>query len=540
MGRPNTLVLTIFLLAAIVIFGGATLLKDAVFIEKHEGDTYQLIEMVQRMAEGQRPHLDFMTPIGILALLPVTIFVGLGFGMGKAILLAQIAVALILVPGALRVATSRLDGAWSFLFGLMVVVFCTALIHGEADRAVSVSMHYNRWAWAVSYIVIALALLEPVRSRAPILDGTILGVGLAVLALMKITYFVAFFPPVALALVLRRQWRMAAATILAGLAVAAAMTAFTGAEFWTAYLGDLVAVTQSEARQRPGADLSGVITAPAYLGASFLLLGAVIVLRQARQELPGLILFLLAPGFVYVTYQNFGNDPQWLYLVAMLMFALRPKTELRNGLGWDMRTAMLVIGVAALSHGAPSAFNLVYSPFRHLFLEEEDFAALLPREGLSDDLRARKIRLYRTNGNIALDQPGTGLEQWKEEADRAEPAVLNGEALAECELMVGMTAWFTAAAQDLEAAGFGGAKLFSADVFNSYPLFGDFPFLAGGAPWYYGGLSGLGRADYVIVPLCPIAPDVRANILEDLAERGVALTEVRRTPLYILLRKTAA
>lgn len=540
MGRPNTAILAVFFLAMIALFGGVTLFKGGVFIEKHEGDAYQLIEMVLRVADGQRPHLDFMTPIGFLALAPISAFVALGFGIGKSFVLAQIAVAFVLSVLALRVAVSRLDGVWSFLFGLIVVVLCTALVHGEADRAVSISMHYNRWAWALSYIVIALAMLEPLRDRAPVLDGVILGAGMAALALTKITYFVAFFPPVVLALLMRRQWRMILAAIIAGVAVGAAVTALVGMEFWYAYLDDLIAVTQSEARQRPGADLSSTITAPAYLGASFLLLGAVVALRQSRQEVPGLLLLLLAPGFVYVTYQNFGNDPQWLYFVAMLMFALRPRTELRNGLGWDMRAVMLVIGVAVLSHGAPSALNLVYSPFRHFFLAEDDFGSLLPRAGLSDDLHAREIRLYRTDGNVPLDRTGTGLDAWKEEADRPPAAELKGEELADCELMVGMTAWFTAASRDLDAAGFAGARLFAADVFNSYPLFGDFPFLQGGAPWYYGGLSGYDNADYVIVPLCPIAPDVRANVLETLTERGETLEEVRRTPLYILLRKMAS
>lgn len=540
MTRPNKAALAAFLLAALALFGGVALARGALFIEKHEGDTYHLIELVLRVSEGQWPHLDFMTPIGVLALAPVAAFVTAGLGFGQSLLMAQMALGLALLPAALRVGSSRMSGVWPYVFGLVIVVLCTAIVHGEADRALSISMHYNRWAWAVSYVIVMLVVLDPVRDPAPTLDGAIVGVGIAALALTKITYFVAFFPPLALALIIKRQWRMLAAAALAGLVCGAVMTALAGVEFWFAYIGDLAAVALSEGRQQPGEDLATTITAPAYLGASFLLLAAVIALRQARLDTPGLLLLLLAPAFVYVTFQNYGNDPQWLYLVAILMFVLRPAGEVRNGVGWDMRAAMLVIGVAAFSHGAPSAFNLLYSPFRHLFLKDTEFASLLSREGLSEDIRARKPRLFRTNGGVILDVPGTEDDTWADEEDRLEPTLLNGEVLRECDLQVGMNAWFVAAAKDLTEAGFAGARLFTTDVFNAYPLFGDFPLLEGGAPWYYGNLSGFAAADYVIVPLCPIVPDVRAEILKELEKRDIALTEVRRTALYILLRKTAS
>ena len=55
-----------------------------------------------------------------------------------------------------------------------------------------------------------------------------------------------------------------------------------------------------------------------------------------------------------------------------------------------------------------------------------------------------------------------------------------------------------------------------------------------GAPWYYGGLPGIEDVDYLIVPLCPLIPAVRALVLEAVDEANIPLTEIRRTPLYIL------
>ena len=75
-------------------------------------------------------------------------------------------------------------------------------------------------------------------------------------------------------------------------------------------------------------------------------------------------------------------------------------------------------------------------------------------------------------------------------------------------------------------------------VHSSIWLFGDFAPVPGGSPWYYGGLPGIENADYLLVPLCPIIPQVRRMILEAIEAADVALDEIRRTPLYILYEKS--
>ena len=539
MSRPRTAALAAFLALAIAVLGGLPLLKGAFYLEKHEGDTLHLAELVLRMARGEWPHLDFMTPIGVLAIAPIAAFVKAGAGIGHAIFYSQILVAVALLPAVLRVATSRITGIWPWAYGGFVMLLCLALVHGEAESSVSISMHYNRWAWAVSYIVIPLAVLAPLDRPRPWLDGALIGLGMGALVLLKVTYFAAFAPGIAVALLARRQGTTIAAALIAGLCVVALTTALAGPAFWAVYLKDLLTVATGETRAAPGESFIDVIVAPLYMGGSLALIAAVIFLRQAGRAVEGLTLLLLMPGFFYVAYQNFGNDPQWLYLLALFAFLLRPGPGATNGMGWDLRVALTVTGIAALCFGAPSAINLAFSPWRHLAADTEDTVPLLPRLAAHDDLRTPEGRLYTVNLKEPYDQPGDPFAAFRELAKREDPPVLNGEALPECQIEGGISGWFELVDDDLTEAGFAGSAILGTDLYSAYWMFGDFRPVKGAAPWYYGGLSGAENADYVVVPLCPMAFSLRSEMLKTFEEGGWTLREVRRTPLYILVEPTA-
>jgi len=536
MSRPKPVLLFVFLLVLVAALGGVTLAKGGFYVAKHEGDTLHLLQIVFRMADGEWPHLDFMTPIGVMAFLPIVAFVKAGFGIGQSILLAQIAVAIVLLPAVFWAAYSRFNNALAYLFGLVVMVLVLALVHGEADRLVSISMHYNRWAWAVAYVVIALAVLPGVTVRNDLLDGGIIGLGMAFLLLCKVTYFIAFAPAVVLALLLRGATRSLVIALVVGIAAMAVFTLFSGVPFWMAYLGDLLTVSGSKVRPQPGAPLNTIIGAPAYLGASLVLVLGVVFLRQAGQQTLGLVLLLLVPGFFYVTYQNFGNDPQWLMLLAILLLVPRLDPEMKNSFGWPLDRALMLTAMAAIAFAAPSFLNLAYSPFRHSRVEPDKYTAFLAQNPQHSDLLGRVVRANRVDGVSGLDGPGSGLEDRQELAKRPEThAVFQGEALPDCELQLGIIAWFEVIVADLEANGFAsGKRIFAADIFAGHWLFGDLGRLVGGAPWYYGGLPGIENADYLLVPQCPASLSIRKQVLEGIAERGMTVSELHRTPLYTL------
>ena len=500
------------------VFAALLLAPGALILSRHEGDAVHMTAIVLRMAEGQVPHLDFMTPIGVLAAAPVAAFVAAGWGFGTAFLLAQVTVAALILPAAWYAAQSRFGTGWLGLaFGALVLVMAMALTHGGTVEAVSISMHYNRWAWAVAFVALALALLPPARP-APRLEGAILGLGLAVLALTKVTYFVALAPVVLLALALRREGRTLAVAVAAGLAVVAAATLAFGAGFWAAYLGDLLAVATSETRAAPGRSYAGLLTAPEGLGVTLAALAAVVVLRRQGRAREGLVLLAALPGLYLVTWQNYGNDPQWLPLVGLVLLA-----RARPGGATGSRPEVLV-AVAALALSFPWLATMATSPQRALTEEARTAQPLAPALPQHDDIRLVETRLETVLARV----PMTGFE--------TEPTAPGwGAALPECGLQSGGVAVYRALAAELEAAGFAGRSLLLADTVQALWLFGDFVPLPGGAPWYYGGLPGGAAAELVVVPLCPIYAENRDQVLAAVEAAGWTLREVHRGPLAAVL-----
>jgi len=114
------------------------------------------------------------------------------------------------------------------------------------------------------------------------------------------------------------------------------------------------------------------------------------------------------------------------------------------------------------------------------------------------------------------------------------PTLLNGAPLPECQLHVGTITLFSEMAARLEAAGYAEAPILTADLFAALWLFGDFPALPQGSPWYYGGLPGGAAARYLLIPTCPVLPRARRSVLVAAEAEGWTLTEVARDDTFVL------
>jgi hypothetical protein len=538
--RVSKLKYAAFLLFFIVGFGGISALKGGLYSNRHEADVSHMIDIVLRIAGGQTPHIDFSTPLGIMAFLPISTFVNAGFGIGMSFLLAQILVAVILAPMVFHTATSRLHGVAAWFFGLVTLTFVLSLVYGGDALSQSASMYYNRWSWAAAFIILFLAIL-PAHSGSdkPSLDGLFIGVLLAALAFSKPTFFLAFAIPVIIALMSRGAVRTLGAALFAGVCVAGTIAALYGFEFYLAYIRDLLTVASSSIRSAPGVSFSALLNSPAYLIATLSLVLSIIVLRQAGLARAGAMLLIFAPGFIYVTYQNFGNDPKWLLFLCIYLMAVRPRSGLRVIFNADARNATAALALVSFCLYAPSFQNLVSSPLRHYAQDQETYQLQMESPELSGGLvRDVWVKSMRANTMIEQTQIADRIPALTDETKKPSTRVqFLGEALTSCTVYSGDAKLQAVMAERLKQPPFGyseASQFFVADILSVLWMEGGFEPLQNGAPWYYGGTAGAEHADAIVLPLCPTSAGAQKAALEALEASGLEFGTPVRDDLMIV------
>ncbi|TDL76322.1 hypothetical protein E2L08_13860 [Palleronia sediminis] len=531
MSRFHRIALPVFGLAMIAVLGGLSLMKGGFYGSLYDGDMLHLADIVLRMADGQMPHRDFMTPIGPLAFWPISGLVAAGQGIGLAMVGGQVAMALAILPLALWAAASRFAGWTGFAFLAATCLLPLALVQGGDVAGLSMSMHYNRWAWALAFVAVAVGVL-PARREAPILDALAIGLPMAGLVLIKVTYVLALAPAIIVVLAARGDWRRLGAAVAVGIATLGAATAWLGLGFWEGYVTDLLAVANSPGRSYPGLPLGELLVAPGLIAGHALALLSVILLRRGGQRELGLGLLFALPGFVYVTWQNFGHDPVWFVLWGLVLWAALDTAGRRAAPGY--------IAVAMLALGVPIFSNYAVSPLRHHAEKPGDFRAVFAGTR-HDDFVILADRMEQLDMSRAGERDFPEVFARMAEADSREgkPAILGGETLPTCKLSNALVGWFPAIVRDIErAVPEGDLRIFSADLLNPLWIYSDrIAPLEGGTPWHYDGLPGIENATHVFVPLCPSSLFVRSETLAALNARGdLHPVEVARNDLYILLR----
>ncbi len=498
-------------------------------ITGHEVDVLHVLEAAERLQNGARVHLDFLTPLGVLAFWPISLFLSAGFGADQALILANLAVPLLALPLLAFVAASRMGLGAGALFGLTAIGLGVGGVYGGTNETVSMSLHYNRWCWMFSFGLIALILLEPRggEGRRRAVEGVVVGALLSALVLTKISYFVSFAPVTLIWLLLWRDaWRLGGVAITGAL-IFGAVTALIGdLSVWHAYLGDLNFVRLSTIRPYPGASFTQVLARPAYLPGTLVLLAAVITLRRAGLARSGVLLLFLLPGFAFVTYQNWGNDPQWLLILGVVLFVLASKLPASGSefAGLAPHHLIRALGVAALALGAPSFLNVLGSPVRNFLADPEAFWSPL-EGGQHAGLLMTKASAFAPKGRVDLPSipKPQGIEAGINETDQV-PVLVNGTVWPKCNLSGGYMGMAHAIARDLETAGFGEARIGWAASFNPLPLLGAFAREPDRQVWYYGGSRGILSADYVVLPKCPVTWDVFTHYVRALQSADVTLS----------------
>ena len=479
----------------------------------HEVDVLHATEAALRLSMGQAQHIDFMTPLGVLAFWPIAFFLDLGFGISTANMAGNLLVGAFFLPCLVWVGARRFGGNLGIFFGVLTLIMVTAVVYGGEQATVSMSMYYNRWGWAAVFVIAALILLPEVDAAPrPRVDGLVIGLMLGFLLLLKATFFVVLAPMVALVLIIDRSWTRLAVCILAGLFVCLlASLVFGGLEFWRHYLLDLLFVSGSEVRPRPGKEFTEVLALPSFFPSTICLLAAIVGLRSAGFSRDGLVLFLLAPGFAYITYQNWGNDTKWLVPLGFACLVWSRNMAGARVYGWDGRSYFLVLGWVSLGLITPSFVNMVSSPIRNMAAPGDGYVSIM-----SDPLHAGLIierkRSFVAEAMVVIDgvvDPAPVVED--EEPD--EPLRLGAFEIDKCTLKTGYYGLMRAMADDLVAAGYGDKRLALVDVANPMPLMAEVARLDYASPWYYGGTRDADGAEFLVVPKCPISqPTFRAYL----------------------------
>ena len=306
-----------------VLIAGVQLLSGVLLIQSHELDGIHAVAGALLVAGGNLPHVDFMTPLGIGAFAPVALFLVLGCSVGISFILAQLLVALLLLPCIVWVAYSRLTRGWQELMAVTLIIMATALTAGGVERYLEISMYYNRWAWCIA-ILISLLILLPARSDKGLgwFDAFFIGIGLALLVLIKMTFFVGIAPACAAYFVMNRDWRGTLLAITMSLVCLAIVTAFVeGPIYWLKYFEDLRSLVQSDSRPFPS-DAKRFLQQFDTFVLLFVLVLSILRVWNTGSSRPAACLLLLGPGFIYIAFQNWGNDPLWLFPLARLVVVM--------------------------------------------------------------------------------------------------------------------------------------------------------------------------------------------------------------------------
>jgi hypothetical protein len=528
---------TLFCLVFTGICGVFLTNNGFLLLNAFEADGLHVASAVLRMLDGEVQHVDYHTPLGILAFLPTKLLMDAGYGFGRAAAYSNLLIALCFLPALLWVGLTRFRGITRYGYAVATLILFLALNLGVLRYdGVDIALYYNRWCWGVSGLIFAMVILEgPDRRAAHVLDGILIGLCLSFLALTKVTFFVFLAPPVLAGMIVFQRYAALSVSVVTGVTVLAAIYLGTGGpEFMLAYIADLKSVSQAGARTVPSLGLTGVIVAPEFLVANVALIAAGVSLRRAGFLREGFFLLLLVPGICLVVVQNWGNFTQWSLALGMILFAIALQDRTGRRTGAIQVSALLICAVAL-----PQAVSMGVSLFNHWSAQPAKYVTVLTDPRFSDLKFARARQAVTT----VLTERKLGYEeQYLGTFKLSGGGTFRGEALPNCELRSALPSHLRAIADDLAARDdTRGKRILSAATSSNYWMFGGTQRLRGGAIWYYGGDDGFDDADFLVIPLCTYGTQGRNSrqIVLDLIEADdrYDFTEVDRNDLYILLRR---
>ena len=498
-----------WLVFAVLLPASLMWITGDVYVTGHESDVLHSLQGAIRLLESERPHLDFATPLGVLTFLPITVLLGLGFGHGAAMAYSGVLCAIVFLPAMYWVGITRFQGGTRWVWAAVIILLFTASVVGATGTYNSYSMHYNRWAWAVTFILLPAIAFPNSKGGTGLIDGLVIGFGLSCLALMKITFFLGVGPVVLAILLMHQQWRtIVVAMVVGGLAIVAVTVWASSVSYWFALFGDLKMAGEAEFTIRAGGWSEFVSRVDITFALLAMLAGAVL-LSRAGETRSSLVVLLLTPAFLFITYYNWNFEPKFLLFLALVMWV-------SNGLP---RAISVGYSMAMIGFFAPVLINLALSNLRPIAFQKGNFHSVFT-EDIKGALQFDVKRSYDRSVTIS--------------ESKNEHAILfaNGYEIETKECFLNSGYWGQTEAimssltiLDLED----NSPILVADSFSDYWMFGNFGRLKNGAIWQYGGRQGIENAEILIVPDCVAKPHVRRSILEVISNDGYDLELIEQT-----------
>lgn len=314
--------------------------SPAVFVNDVPFDLFIPLDGAWRMANGQWPHVDFSTPIGLLYYLEVAAGYAIAGTDPRLVLWANALALLPVTLGALLATRGRLSPVLrvSVVLAIALLAIAPRMLDQGPGRLAHLAF-YNRQGAALVVIALLALFLQPVtRGKWSDLRDALLiaACGLAT-AYMKVTFLGFMVGGLLVAVAFGPNRRLAGWSLLM-IAGGLALSAIIAPEAAGAYLSDLSLAAQASSNGTP---LSRLNRLPEIIAANMGFLSAIAVLglavlrtsqgaderRQASRTL--LVLMALTAGSLLVTLQNhdaFVTTSLVPLLLAFIMVRDRKRT----------------------------------------------------------------------------------------------------------------------------------------------------------------------------------------------------------------------
>lgn len=228
--------------ACLLAVAAALIFAPALYIEHMPLDVFIQLDGAWRWASGQRPHVDFYTPVGGLWYVLLGTAHQLDGGDARLVLHASVLLMPFAALAAWVAVRDRLPALPRVLLWASLVLLAVSPRTLDSQLLSGVAS-YNRYGWGLATIAIAAVLLAPERERPRWPEGVVVAACLVALFFLKITYVGLVLGAVAVCAVAVPANRWAA---LGGAAAGlAGIGASLGLPSTRAYLADLARTTEA-------------------------------------------------------------------------------------------------------------------------------------------------------------------------------------------------------------------------------------------------------------------------------------------------------